>query len=671
MRKSPKENPYKFDIGQYVTGGSLFAPNKADPMGMYDFGKTDTNQLPQQTLGENRPDLGINVPQQQPEQPMGGGMDLGIINHDTLKSFDKPGILDQVPGHLLYVFNNLGQKTNYNDTIQNYYERFKGGDTLDNILSEEEKTKLESLNKVAADIAAQSAHLPRDEFNALMAKLQGEMGKQVGAPQRPDLKNPNIYQGLAAGLGALVAPNHAFEIAATPFQEGLRKQEQGYQDDKLRYDVQSHDRDQNIQELRQQLNIQDSSDRAAMSADEQRLDRQYRQAQGEASQYQQQIMGDQRIQGKLSEIDRKNAQADQDKNTKAYYEGKDLFTKHSAWEALGGTYSGLKEPTERTADEQMKLSHAEKYQADATKVNEMLPLQKTYLQSKIKLDDNRAAKLAKETWWMDKEKAVNVAKGYAAIDNIKSMMSDRTFKQNISQQRLALDAWAKSSTSLTGALTSLSAQGNGIRQRRGILEGKLANKNISKSQADALRESIKNYDGQLAEVQRQYGAIKAEQAEVRDTLRSIPQEQKGVSNDHIMLRRWVEGIGFTVTDGYATSGHNPNSPHYRGLAVDVRTRDKSEAEVNDFIATAKRAGIRVLDERGGPYAPGAVWSGPHLHLQFDSPGKAVVRENDTPKQTKRWWESNKGQTPSTQNKAKSGKQSVNVPGVGNVTYRRG
>ena len=49
------------------------------------------------------------------------------------------------------------------------------------------------------------------------------------------------------------------------------------------------------------------------------------------------------------------------------------------------------------------------------------------------------------------------------------------------------------------------------------------------------------------------------------------------------LKAFAEANGFFVT---STNGgrHNKNSKHFRGLAIDVRTRDKSTAQVNAFIS---------------------------------------------------------------------------------------
>jgi uncharacterized Zn-binding protein involved in type VI secretion len=84
--------------------------------------------------------------------------------------------------------------------------------------------------------------------------------------------------------------------------------------------------------------------------------------------------------------------------------------------------------------------------------------------------------------------------------------------------------------------------------------------------------------------------------------------------DHRDLSNYAQSQGFTVTS--TTGGtHNPGSAHGAGRAIDVRTRDKTDAEVDAFIADARRRGIHVRDERSRP--PGqAVWSGPHVHLEI-------------------------------------------------------
>jgi hypothetical protein len=80
------------------------------------------------------------------------------------------------------------------------------------------------------------------------------------------------------------------------------------------------------------------------------------------------------------------------------------------------------------------------------------------------------------------------------------------------------------------------------------------------------------------------------------------------------LKAFAESEGFTVTS--TTGGtHNVGSKHGKGLAIDVRTRDKTATQCNTFIVKAKANGIIVRDERQKP-AGQKVWSGPHIHLEL-------------------------------------------------------
>lgn len=80
------------------------------------------------------------------------------------------------------------------------------------------------------------------------------------------------------------------------------------------------------------------------------------------------------------------------------------------------------------------------------------------------------------------------------------------------------------------------------------------------------------------------------------------------------LAEFASTEGFTVTS--TTGGkHNAHSKHFRGLAIDVRTRGKTDAQISAFITKAKNQGIIVRDERCKP-AGQKIWSGAHLHLEI-------------------------------------------------------
>lgn len=90
------------------------------------------------------------------------------------------------------------------------------------------------------------------------------------------------------------------------------------------------------------------------------------------------------------------------------------------------------------------------------------------------------------------------------------------------------------------------------------------------------------------------------------------------------LIRLARAFDFVVTS--TTGGkHNRGSKHALGLAVDVRTRDKEDAEVTAFTAKARMLGVRVIDERKQPSGQ-KVWSGAHLHLDIGANTMKVVRE---------------------------------------------
>lgn len=86
-----------------------------------------------------------------------------------------------------------------------------------------------------------------------------------------------------------------------------------------------------------------------------------------------------------------------------------------------------------------------------------------------------------------------------------------------------------------------------------------------------------------------------------------------VEQPYRQLERFAQEQGFVVTS--TTGGaHNVGSAHYEGRAIDVRTRDHTPEQVEEFMRAARARGFTVRDERTRP-AGQAVWSGGHVHLQ--------------------------------------------------------
>lgn len=84
-------------------------------------------------------------------------------------------------------------------------------------------------------------------------------------------------------------------------------------------------------------------------------------------------------------------------------------------------------------------------------------------------------------------------------------------------------------------------------------------------------------------------------------------------NDLVKL---AEDNGFHVTSTNGGS-HNNGSKHFLGLAIDVRTRDKTVKQITDFMNLVRNEGLIVLDERTRPPRQ-PVWGGPHLHIEIAS-----------------------------------------------------
>lgn len=102
------------------------------------------------------------------------------------------------------------------------------------------------------------------------------------------------------------------------------------------------------------------------------------------------------------------------------------------------------------------------------------------------------------------------------------------------------------------------------------------------------------------------------------------------------LVKIAEDNNFIVTSTNGGS-HNKGSKHYLGLAIDVRTRDKTAKQINDFIILLRNKGLKVIDERTRPEGQ-KVWGGPHLHIEIPSNrvssfnSKTVIKKNSKNKE---------------------------------------
>src|SRR5688500_15700591 len=75
------------------------------------------------------------------------------------------------------------------------------------------------------------------------------------------------------------------------------------------------------------------------------------------------------------------------------------------------------------------------------------------------------------------------------------------------------------------------------------------------------------------------------------------------------LVKFAVAQGLRITSGRG-GRHNWNSKHYKGLAIDVSCRTMSSVRVLHLKRAAKKAGLRLVDERRRPRGQ-RVWSSAH------------------------------------------------------------
>lgn len=112
------------------------------------------------------------------------------------------------------------------------------------------------------------------------------------------------------------------------------------------------------------------------------------------------------------------------------------------------------------------------------------------------------------------------------------------------------------------------------------------------------------------------------------SLKAVSEVQARDSGHWRMIEKWVESEGFKPgrdRDGKiagfdpTAKGHNRNSAHYRGDALDVSVRGKTGAQVDALEAAAKDLGLIVRDERARPKGQ-KIWDGAHIHLEWPKGG---------------------------------------------------
>lgn len=165
------------------------------------------------------------------------------------------------------------------------------------------------------------------------------------------------------------------------------------------------------------------------------------------------------------------------------------------------------------------------------------------------------------------------------------------------------------------------------------LEGKLQAAENTKDEAQI--KSVKSAASQLVKERED---ILNTAGDIKPALKPLAPKEESIdgadteevhTQDYHDLSKFAEENGFHVTS--TTGGeHNAGSKHGKGLAIDVRTRDKSPEEIEALLAKAKDEGYIVHDERTHPKGQ-KVWSGSHLHIELPSGEKIIVKNKENKK----------------------------------------
>jgi hypothetical protein len=146
------------------------------------------------------------------------------------------------------------------------------GESLDSIRGQVQAAEA---SEKALRLAEESMGLSDQEFNEVLAQLQGEMGAMPMMPERGQIQQPDrLSQGLAAIL-SLASPQHAFSIGAVPYQEMARRRDEQYQLDVQRYGQAMANRKENLELLEMRLKIAEQRRREAVETLQQESARAY------------------------------------------------------------------------------------------------------------------------------------------------------------------------------------------------------------------------------------------------------------------------------------------------------------------------------------------------------------------------------------------------------------
>lgn len=201
-----------------------------------------------------------------------------------------PNSVDDLTPHSQYLFERLGMAKRSQQALDTAAQDAMRGTTPD---MAKVQARLAELQNQLTQVAQQSIHLPREDFDRLKQQMFDAFSQQVPMPQRQNPQAPNLGQSLAAGLGAILDPRHAASIAATPYQYQNQRAEQGYQDSMAQYGEAQRQKQNAVGFYGDMLNLQDRQDRAVYDQAQADREMQLKAIQGQISPIERQLMDQQ------------------------------------------------------------------------------------------------------------------------------------------------------------------------------------------------------------------------------------------------------------------------------------------------------------------------------------------------------------------------------------------
>lgn len=182
--------------------------------------------------------LPVQSPNQIDTNPMDFGMSADMSAWDNLSPFQT------------YLADSFAKGAKNRGLLDQRMKRALMGETL------EEQDQTDFQKKAAENafqLAQEAADMDDAEYEDLKRQLKGMVAQRPQMPGMPKLQTPNAAALGVAGIGALLNPQFGAQIAATPFQEGLRQQEQGYQQSMLGYQDELAKRQEEMKFLESQM----------------------------------------------------------------------------------------------------------------------------------------------------------------------------------------------------------------------------------------------------------------------------------------------------------------------------------------------------------------------------------------------------------------------------------